>query len=206
MFVAAGGLGFEPAEGASQRPVVGLAHPVIAHKQGVFILTGLKQQLLFDAVVDDLRMDPAPLQIRFHRITAAVHIRQQQAALFGHHRRFWGRVGPQRRAGQLAHGLREGHLLDLHQIIQRIPSADASGEPMPFPIGDFQTVMLPGAIGAAGDMDQLAGLIGLQIAQKVNLPGGLNGRCVYIGHHRTSFSGCSSLSTRPSMQSRMVSI
>ena len=77
---------------------------------------------------------------------------------------------------------------------------------MPFPIGDFQAVMLPGAIGAAGDMDQLAGLIGLQIAQKVNLPGGLNGLCVYIGHQRTSFSGCSSLSARPSMQSRMVSI
>lgn len=66
--------------------------------------------------------------------------------------------------------------------------------------------MLPGAVGTAGDADQLARLIGLQIIQQIDLPGSLNGFCVYIGHQRTSFSGCISLSARPSMQSRRVSM
>ena len=65
---------------------------------------------------------------------------------------------------------------DLNEIVQHRIAADPTGKPAPFAIGDFQAVVLTGAIGAAGDMDQLAGLIGLQIAQKVNLPGGLNGR------------------------------
>ena len=41
---------------------------------------------------------------------------------------------------------------DLNEIVQRRIAADPTGTPAPFAVGDFQTVMLTGAVGAAPEM------------------------------------------------------
>ena len=165
MLIAAGRLGFIPTKRTAQRPVPGLAHPVIANEQNVLVLRRLEEKLLFDAVVNDRCMDPSPLQIPLHGIAVGVHIRQQQAALPGDNRLFGLGIGLQRCPGQQAHRVRERHFLYLYQIVQRIPTADPAGKPMPFAVGYLQTVVFPGAVGIAGNVHQLAGFIRSQIAQ-----------------------------------------
>ena len=45
--------------------------------------------------------------------------------------------------------LRKGQLFDLNEIVQRGIAADPTGKPAPFAVGNFQAVVLTGAVGAA---------------------------------------------------------
>ena len=58
---------------------------------------------------------------------------------------------------------------DLNEIVQHRIAADPTGKPAPFAVGDFQAVMLTGAIGAAPEMHQLLRLVSPQISQQVHL-------------------------------------
>ena len=55
------------------------------------------------------------------------------------------------------------------EIVQRRIAADSTGKPAPFAVGDFQTVVLTGAVGAAPEMHQLLRFISPQIGQQVHL-------------------------------------
>lgn len=58
---------------------------------------------------------------------------------------------------------------DLNEIVQRRIAADPTGKPAPLAIGDFQTVMLTGAVGVAPETHQLLRLISPQIGQQIHL-------------------------------------
>ena len=60
---------------------------------------------------------------------------------------------------------------DLNEIVQHRIAADPTGKPAPFAIGDFQAVVLTGAVGAAAEMHQLLRLISPQIGQQIHLTG-----------------------------------
>ena len=60
---------------------------------------------------------------------------------------------------------------DLNEIVQHRIAADPTGKPAPFAIGDFQAVVLTGAVGAAAEMHQLLRLVSPQIGQQVHLTG-----------------------------------
>lgn len=53
----------------------------------------------------------------------------------------------------------EGIAVYFNQIVQRRSAADATGEPAPLPVGDFQTVVGAGAVGAAAERCKLVRLI-----------------------------------------------
>lgn len=87
--------------------------------------------------------------------------------------------------GDPLHGFHKGHFFHLNEIVQRIVAAKATGEPVPFPVGDFQGIMLTGTVVVAADMHQFIGFTGFQISQQVHLP------CFFDGfrwnkRHRTS--------------------
>ena len=71
--VAAGGLGFIRAEGASQSAVSRLAGIVVPDKQGVFIIDCLKKKLVLDTVVNDNGVNPTPLKILLNLVTVGIH-------------------------------------------------------------------------------------------------------------------------------------
>lgn len=48
---------------------------------------------------------------------------------------------------------------DLNEIVQHRIAADPTGKPAPLAVGDFQAVVLTGAVGAAAEMHQLLWLI-----------------------------------------------
>ena len=52
---------------------------------------------------------------------------------------------------------------DLNEIVQHRIAADSTGKPAPFAIGDFQAVVLTGAVSAAPETHQLLRLISPQI-------------------------------------------
>ena len=58
---------------------------------------------------------------------------------------------------------------DLNEIVQRRIAADPTGKPAPFAVGDFQTVMLTGAVGAAPKMHYLLRFISPKIDQQIHL-------------------------------------
>ena len=58
---------------------------------------------------------------------------------------------------------------DLNEIVQRRIAADPTGKPAPLAVGDFQAVVLTGAVGAAAEMHQLLRLISPQIGQQIHL-------------------------------------
>lgn len=60
---------------------------------------------------------------------------------------------------------------DLNEIVQRRIAADPTGKPAPLAVGDFQAVVLTGAVGAAAEMHQLLRLISPQIGQQIYLTG-----------------------------------
>ena len=57
----------------------------------------------------------------------------------------------------------------LNEIIQRGSPANAPGKPIPLAVGDFQAVMLAGAVGAAAEMYQLLRLVAAKIGVQVHL-------------------------------------
>ena len=58
---------------------------------------------------------------------------------------------------------------DLNEIVQHRIAADPTGKPAPFAIGDFQAVVLTGAVGAAPKMHHLLRLISPKIDQQIHL-------------------------------------
>ena len=58
---------------------------------------------------------------------------------------------------------------DLNEIVQHRIAADPTGKPAPFAIGDFQAVVLAGAVGAAPKMHHLLRLISPKIDQQIHL-------------------------------------
>ena len=60
-------------------------------------------------------------------------------------------------------------------VVQRIVPTKSTGEPVPFSVGDFERIMLTGAVVVAADMHQLVWLKGLQIGQQIHLPCPFNG-------------------------------
>ena len=58
---------------------------------------------------------------------------------------------------------------DLNEIVQHRIAADPTGKPAPFAIGDFQAVVLTGAVGAAPEMHQLLRFASPQIGQQIHL-------------------------------------
>lgn len=58
---------------------------------------------------------------------------------------------------------------DLNEIVQHRIAADPTRKPAPFAVGDFQTIVLTGAVSAAPETHQLLRLISPQIGQQVHL-------------------------------------
>ena len=56
----------------------------------------------------------------------------------------------------------------IRKVIQNRMTTDSVGKPKPFVLGNFQTVVLMGAVGAAAKMHQLLRLISPQISQQVH--------------------------------------
>ena len=81
-----------------------------------------------------------------------------------------GRRRDGRPAGDGFHGLQSGIAIDLYKIVQRTVTADPTGKPAPFAVGNPQSVMGFGAVDIAGHMGQLLGFAGLQVGEQVHLP------------------------------------
>lgn len=60
---------------------------------------------------------------------------------------------------------------DLNEIVQHRIAADPTGKPAPFAVGDFQAVVLAGAVGVAPKMHHLMRFISPQIGQQIHLTG-----------------------------------
>ena len=72
------------------------------------------------------------------------------------------------------HGLQKGTALDFYEIVKGCLAANLSGEPVPFPVADFERIVFFGAVGIAGYLYQLVRLIDLEVCQQVQLFGLLN--------------------------------
>ena len=72
-------------------------------------------------------------------------------------------------AHQGLHRLGKGKALDFDKIVQGRLAADPTGKPIPFPVADFQAVMLTGAVGVAADVYQFMGVEPLEVGQQVKL-------------------------------------
>ena len=67
--------------------------------------------------------------------------------------------------------LRERNALHFDEIVQRRSAANALREPAPLAVADSQGVVLSGAIGVSGYMDELLGFIIAEVSQKVHFLG-----------------------------------
>ena len=81
----------------------------------------------------------------------------------------------------------ERYFPDFDQIVQSCPTANATGKPAPFAIGDFEAVMGSGAISASTKMHQFTWLIVFQIGQQVHLFGLCNDLRWNIWHKNPPF-------------------
>lgn len=67
------------------------------------------------------------------------------------------------------HSLHKRTALDLHEIVKGCFAARLPGEPVPFPVADFEGIVFFGAVGIAGYPYQLIRLIDLKICQQIQL-------------------------------------
>ena len=170
VLVAARHLALEVPQRPPQGSVAHVALPVIPSEQGVVILLRFKKQFVFQAVVQNDRVDAASHEIIQNSVVIAVQL---------WHEKFsgWGRFGGGMRNGRQYcrppnkrfHRLGKRKALDFNEIVQGRLAADPTGKPVPFPVADFQTVMLTGAIGAAADVYQFMEVIPLEVGQQVKL-------------------------------------
>ncbi len=69
------------------------------------------------------------------------------------------------------HRLGKRNLPNLNQIVQRALAADAAREPVPLSVGDFEAVMLSGAVSIPAELHQLLRLIVLKPGEQIHLFG-----------------------------------
>ena len=118
-------------------------------------------------------MDTSAFQVADDRIGVVVPLREQKPLGF----LLWSRCGNcfwNRCSLNDFHSLQKGTALDLYKIVKGCFAANLSGEPVPFPVADFQRIMLFGAIGIAGHFYELVRLINSKVGQQVQLLGLLN--------------------------------
>ena len=122
-----------------------------------------------DAEINEVRINAPAAKIGMDTVRAGTGLGQQQH--LGLLRLGLGLPGLVcHLPGDPLHGFHEGDLPHLNEIVQRIVAAEATGEPVPFSVGDFQGIMLAGAVVVAADVYQLVGFTGFQIGQQVHLP------------------------------------
>ena len=170
MLVTAVGIPDEVRADSSLVGVAGLSICVHPHEHYIVIGVALIKATGLDAEVDQLIIDPSAVQVFDGMGGTAVGLRQKQHLFF---RRFRRRDKGGRRRWQISHNgfdcLRKWHLFDLDEIVQRRVAADSTGKPAPFSVGDFQAVVLTGAVSAAPEMHQLLRFISPQIGQQIHL-------------------------------------
>ena len=115
-----------------------------------------------DAEVQHLHGNPTAFEVVQHSLVVWGGRRQKQVLRFFFP---WnGRKGRRRGgspAGNGLHCLHERTALDFDEVVQRAVTADPTGKPAPFAIGNTQAVVFPGAVDIAGNMDKLLRLTGL---------------------------------------------
>ena len=162
--VAAAGLTLEVRTDPAQVGVAGLAVLVQPDEHDIVVLLAFIEPPGGKAEVQQIAVDAAPGQIVHRMGRTAACLRQTQGLCLLH---LWRRLRGRRRDRAPAyddlHGLHKGDALDLYEIIQGGAPADATGEPVPFAVGDFEAVMLTGTVGASPKMHQLLRLIGFEV-------------------------------------------
>ena len=145
-----------------------LAILVKAHKNhvAVALVPALINPPGLDAVVQYLPVNAPARKILEHGPVIRGGRRQKQVlGLF----LLWGGRTGRRRDGRPAddglHGLHKRAALDFDKIVQRAVSADPTGKPAPFAVGNPQAVMFPGTVDIAGNVDKLLRLAGLQVSE-----------------------------------------
>ena len=78
VLITSGYFTFEVAVGPSERRVTCSSSRVISDKYRIVVFLCLKQELVAQAVVDDLTVDAAPHQIVNHSVAVLICLRQQQ--------------------------------------------------------------------------------------------------------------------------------
>ena len=157
---------FEVCSDSPQAGIAGLTVFILADKYGIVVGIALIEPTGSDAEINQFIVDSSAVQILDGMGGAAADLRQKQCLcllrLLAGTRN--GRL-PSRPSHDPLHRLGKGNLFHFDQIIQCRPAANPTGKPAPLPVGNFQAVVLTGAVGAAAKMHQLLRLIGLEIGQ-----------------------------------------
>ena len=163
-FVAATGISHKVCPYASQVCVPGLAIPIQPHENRIVVGKAFIQPPGANAEINEFRINATATQVGINPACIRTGPWQQQHLWFYQFRRCLpGQIGCL--PGDPLHGFRKGQLSDLDKIIQRIVAAKATGKPVPFPIGDFEGIMLPCAVMLAADVNQFVGFAGSQVCQ-----------------------------------------
>ena len=153
----------------SQAGVPWLAILVQPDENRIVVGCAFIQPPRLDAEINEVRINAPAAKIGMDTVRAGTGLGQQQH--LGLLRLGLGLPGLVcHLPGDPLHGFHEGDLPHLNEIVQRIVAAEATGEPVPFSVGDFQGIMLAGAVVVAADVYQLVGFTGFQIGQQVHLP------------------------------------
>ena len=156
------------AGGVSGRTVL-----VLADKNGVVVVGTFINRAVRNALPYERIVDATPEKVLGHSVAVLILGRQKQhlrlVFLGGRGRRF---PVCQRLPREDFHGFHKAVFPDFHQVIEGRVAAEAPRPPIPFAVGNLQTVVFCGAvhIGRAFDLDEIARLIGSQIGKQIYLP------------------------------------
>ena len=124
-----------------------------------------------NAVVQNLLVNTPAFEVGHHCPVVWGGLGQKQVlGLFLFRRWHKGRRRDSSPAGNGLHSLHKRAALDFDEVVQRTVTADPTGKPAPFAVGNPQAVMGFSAVDVAGHMDQLLGFTGLQVGEQVHLP------------------------------------
>ena len=124
-----------------------------------------------DAVVQNFLVNAPASEISHHRPVVRGGRRQEQVlGFFLPSNRCKGRRRDSGPADNGFHCLQKRAALDFDEVVQCTVTADPTGEPAPFAIGNTQAVVFPGAVDVAGNVDKLLRLAGLQIGKQIYFP------------------------------------
>ena len=138
--VAPAGIANEISANSSEVGVSGLV--VLVHPDEYCIVVGCAfiQPPRLDAEINEVRINATAAKIAMD--TAGIGIGRGQQQHLGFLRLGLGLSGLVcHQPSDPLHGFHEGDFFHLYEIIQRIVAAEATGEPVPFPVGDFQGII-----------------------------------------------------------------
>ena len=147
-------------ESASQGGIFRCSAFVFADKNSIVIIGTLIKRAVCDTLLYELIVNTTPEKILYHSVTILIFGRQEQGFRFI----FLGSRGwlpvRHRLSRENFHGFHKVIFLDLDEIIEGRIAAETSRPPIPFAVGNLQTVVFCGTvhIACAFDLNKIARL------------------------------------------------